>query len=584
MMKSDIIKKRCAIYTRKSTDEGLDQDFNSLDAQREAAEHHIRAQAHEGWTVLPDRYDDGGYSGGSMERPAVERLIQDIENGLIDVVVVYKIDRLSRSMADFMKIMELFDKHNVSFVSVTQHFNTDTSMGRLILNILQSFAQFEREMTAERIRDKFAASKRKGMWMGGVPPLGYDVKNRKLEINPDEAEIIQFIFKQFLETGSATQMVGELEDKGYQSKSWVSNSGKHHQGKPLNKSAIYKILSNPIYIGKISHKGKVFEGEHIGIVDPEDFETVKKIKENRKPNSSHLRTASPYLLRGLVFDADGYAFTCGAAKKKHKRYKYYISTQAVKKSYSDCPIKTISAPILEAVIIEQMRRILSRPEWSKRVIDKVGSILNDKKPDDTKIMKALQNFDVIWDELFPIEQQRLAKLLIKRVTIHPKKVIISMRPFGIAGLVHEMLPDADIKIDNPTEDTPLDITIPVNFKMRGGRKYITTPEGTDLSSTRQVKFENNIMKAVVSGHRYQDMLDRDQNLTIKTLAQQEKLDHGYIAKSIRMTQLAPDIIEAILNGKQPHSLSLTDFMKPFPNGWDAQRKHFGFYQDDNIAA
>lgn len=584
-MKKEIIKKRCAIYTRKSTDEGLDQDFNSLDAQREAAELHIRSQAHAGWTIMPQSYDDGGYSGGSMERPAVKQLVQDIEDGLVDVVVVYKIDRLSRSMSDFMKIMELFEKHNVSFVSVTQHFNTDTAMGKLILNILQSFAQFEREMTAERIRDKFAASKRKGMWMGGVPPLGFDVKDRKLEMNPAEAEIVQNIFKSFIETGSATEVTKELKDKGYKSKSWVSNSGRHHKGKDLTKSAIYKILSNPLYIGKISHKGTIYEGEHTGFISPADFETVKKIKENRNPNDSAARsTVASHLLRGLVFDPDGYAFTCSASKKAKKRYKYYVSTQAVKKSYDDCPIKAVSAPILENVIIEQMRRMLSRPEWVKRITEDIKVNLKGKKPSDTRIMQALQNFDGIWDELFPVEQQRLAKLLINRVVLYPKKVVISLRPLGITGLLHEMLPEANLEGSTPSIDSPLEITVPVSFKVHGGRKYIKTPDGKDLFSARQPKFESNMMMAIARGHHYQEILDKDNDLTIKTLAQREKLDHGYIAKSVRMTQLAPDIIEAIVNGKQPHSLSLTDFMKPFPNGWEAQRQHFGFYQDDNIAA
>lgn len=571
------IKKRCAIYTRKSTEEGLDQDFNSLDAQREAAEHHIRAQAHEGWVLLPSRYDDGGFSGGSMERPAVKRLIQDIEDGLIDVVVVYKIDRLSRSMADFMKIMELFDKQKVSFVSVTQHFNTDTSMGRLTLNILQSFAQFEREMTAERIRDKFAASKRKGMWMGGVPPLGYDVHNRKLEINPDEAEIVQFIFKRFLEMGSATQLVGELKEKGYQSKSWVARSGRFHPGKPITKSSIYKILDNPVYIGKISHKGTIYEGEHVGFIDPDDFEKAKEIRETRAPNSSPLRcTQAQYLLRGLVFDAEGYTFTCAAVKKAGKRYKYYVSTQAVKKSYDDCPIKTLSAPLLEGVIIEQMRRILTRPEWSKSVLVKVKELLNDDSPDDTKIVQTLQNFDLLWDELFPLEQQRLAKLIIQRVVVYPEKVIIALRPLGMAGLLHEMMPDAKMKKGQPTENTPLEITIPIKLKKHGGRKYITTPDGRDLSVARKPKYENNIIKAIGRGHQYLEMLEAEPDLTIMKLAEREMLDHGYIAKTIRMTQLAPDIIEAILNGRQPYSLNLTDFMKPFPNSWEEQRQHFGF--------
>ncbi|MGE3769503.1 MAG: recombinase family protein [Bdellovibrionales bacterium] len=576
-MKIEKVKKRCAIYTRKSSDEGLDQDFNSLDAQREAAEHHIRAQAHEGWTVSPDRYDDGGFSGGSMERPALKRLMQDIEGGLIDVIVVYKIDRLSRSMADFMRIMEVFDRHKVSFVSVTQHFNTDTSMGRLILNILQSFAQFEREMTTERIRDKFAASKRKGMWMGGVPPLGYDVHNRKLEMNPSEAEVVQYIFHRFIEIGSATMLVKDLAEKGYTSKNWVSRTGKHHKGQPITKSAIYKILCNQIYIGKISHKGTIYEGEHEGIIDPQIFEKVRSMIDTRVPNSSPLRcTATSYLLRGLVFDQDGYAMTCAAAKKKDTRYRYYVSTQAVKKSYGECPLKTVSAPLLEAVIVDQMRRLLARPEWAKEIIAKAQKGGLGDNLTEQKIVRALENFELLWDELFPLEQLRLANLLIQRVVVCSDKVQISLRPVGMAGLLHEIMPDVKLTAARLTEDSPITIEVPITFKTRGGRKYITAPNGCDLGASKKPKYENNMMKAIVRGHEFADTLEKEPDLTIMLLAKREMLDHGYVAKAIRMTQLAPDIIEAILNGRQPQAMTLSELMRPFPDGWNDQRKHFGF--------
>ncbi len=577
MRNQDVIKKRCAIYTRKSTEEGLDQEFNSLDAQREAAEHHIRAQAHEGWVLLPNRYDDGGFSGGSMERPAVKRLIQDLEDGLIDVVVVYKIDRLSRSMADFMKLMELFDKQKVSFVSVTQHFNTDTSMGRLTLNILQSFAQFEREMTAERIRDKFAASKRKGMWMGGVPALGYDVRKRKLEINPQEAEIIQYIFHRYIEMGSTTVLVKELAEKGYTTKSWVSRSGKHHKGNPINKSTIYKILCNQVYIGKILHKGTVYEGEHDGIISKETFEKARSISNNRKPNSSSLRCkAANYLLRGLVFDEDGYALTCAAVKKKNKRYRYYVSTQAIKKSYADSALKTVSATLLENVIVDQMRRLLSRPEWTKQVLaDPQWEEISDPKSEE-KIIRALENFEQLWDELFPVEQERLVKLLIQRVVVTTRSVSIELRPVGMVGLLHEIMPDAKTTKSQPTKDSPITIEIPIKLRRRSGRKYITAPDGRDLSSYRKPKYQTNMMQAIVRGHRFSDMMDKEPDLTIKELAQRQMLDHGYVAKALRMTQLAPDIIEAILNGRQPLAMTLAELMRPFPNCWNAQRVHFGF--------
>lgn len=505
------------------------------------------------------------------------KLIHDIENGLIDVVVVYKIDRLSRSMADFMKFMELFDKHKVSFVSVTQHFNTDTSMGRLTLNILQSFAQFEREMTAERIRDKFAASKRKGMWMGGVPPLGYDVRNRKLEINPQEAEIIQYIYHRYIEMGSTTILVKELEEKGYTTKSWVSSRGKHHKGNPINKSTIYKILCNQIYIGKILHKGTVHEGEHDGIVSKETFEKARAISHNRKPNESPLRCkAAHYLLRGIVFDEDGYALTCGAVKKKTKRYRYYISTQAVKRSYADSPLRTVPATILEDLIVDQMRRLLSRPEWTKQVLTNPqwGEISDPQM--EQKIVRALENFEQLWDELFPVERERLVKLLIQRIIVTLRKVRIELRPVGMIGLLHEIMPDANISKVRPTKDAPITIEIPVNFKKRGGRKYITAPDGTDIAGYRKPKYQTNMIKAVARGHILADTLDKEPDLTIKELAKREMLDHGYVAKAVRMTQLAPDIIEAILNGRQPQAMTLSELMRPFPNCWNEQREHFGF--------
>jgi site-specific DNA recombinase len=254
-MKARSRKLRCAVYTRKSTEEGLDQEFNSLDAQREACEAYIASQKCEGWLLVPDRYDDGGLSGGTLDRPALKRLLADIEDGRVDVVVVYKIDRLSRSLMDFAKLVEVFERHGVTFVSVTQSFNTTTSMGRLTLNILLSFAQFEREVSAERIRDKFAASRARGMWMGGTPPLGYDVKERKLVVNDKEADLVRLIFSRFLRIGSATKLAQELRRAGHTTKTWTTQNGHHRPGKPLDKGALYKILGNRVYLGEAVHKG-----------------------------------------------------------------------------------------------------------------------------------------------------------------------------------------------------------------------------------------------------------------------------------------------------------------------------------------
>jgi DNA invertase Pin-like site-specific DNA recombinase len=289
-MKAPVRKLRCVIYTRKSSEEGLEMQFNSLDAQREAAMAYIKSQKHEGWLLVPDRYDDGGFSGGSMERPGLQRLLRDVEAGRIDVVVVYKVDRLSRALGDFARIVELFERHNVSFVSVTQQFNTTTSMGRLTLNILLSFAQFEREVIGERIRDKFAASRRRGM--GGIPPLGYDVPDRKLEVNESEAELVRLIFGRFLQLGSATELARELRSAGHTTKRWTTQDGKHRPGKPIDKGSIYKILANRVYLGEAVHKGVSHPGEHEAIVERDVWDKVHDILDGnarRRGNSAGRR-------------------------------------------------------------------------------------------------------------------------------------------------------------------------------------------------------------------------------------------------------------------------------------------------------
>jgi site-specific DNA recombinase len=286
-------KVRCAIYTRVSTDERLDMEFNSLDAQREAALAYIQSQKHEGWIVVGDHYDDGGFSGGSMDRPALQRLLRDVESGRIDVIVVYKVDRLSRSLTDFARIVEVFEKNKASFVSITQQFNTTTSMGRLTLNILLSFAQFEREVIGERIRDKFAASRRKGMWMGGTPPLGYDVRDRKLVVNESEAELVRLIFQRFLRLGSATKLAQELRRAGHSTKAWTTQDGKHRPGKLIDKGSIYKILNNRVYLGEAVHKGTPHPGEHAAIIDRDAWDKVHCIlAENGRSRQRRSRADS----------------------------------------------------------------------------------------------------------------------------------------------------------------------------------------------------------------------------------------------------------------------------------------------------
>jgi len=357
---------RCAIYTRKSTEEGLEQEFNSLDAQREAGEAYIMSQKHEGWTVVTQKYDDGGFSGGNMERPALERLLQDVENHRIDCIVVYKVDRLSRSLLDFSKIMEVFDNNGVSFVSVTQSFNTTSSMGRLTLNILLSFAQFEREIIGERIRDKVAAAKRKGKFTGGTPPLGYDVDPNRtaLIINPEEAKLVRHIFKRFTETGSPLTIAQELNKKGITTKAWMTKREVFREGKPWHKMHIYRVLYNHTYLGEVLHKDKTYPGEHEAIVSQELWERAHAVIENNKRNhSQHVRAKSPALLKGIIrcgsCDSAMSPVSTGTASKN---YRYYTCGKASKTGYDNCPVRSVPAGEIEGAVIQQLRAIFKSPE------------------------------------------------------------------------------------------------------------------------------------------------------------------------------------------------------------------------------
>jgi DNA invertase Pin-like site-specific DNA recombinase len=319
-------KIRCAIYTRKSHEEGLDQEFNSLDAQRIAAEAYIQSQMHEGWEVLATRYDDGGFSGATIERPALQRMLADIKEGNVDVIVVYKVDRLSRSLMDFSKLVEIFDANNVSFVSVTQAFNTTNSMGRLTLNILLSFAQFEREVTGERIRNKFAASKKKGMWMGGIIPLRYDVQHRRLLVNAGEAEQVRFIFEKYLELKSIHLLKEYLNLQGYKPKSWVTNSGNVRGAASHSKQSVRTLLSNQLYLGKIRHKEQIYEGEHEAIIDEELWNQVQaQLHDNSVVRAAEKNQNHEILFKSKVADASGNPFVTTYTKRGSKRYHYYLN-------------------------------------------------------------------------------------------------------------------------------------------------------------------------------------------------------------------------------------------------------------------
>jgi DNA invertase Pin-like site-specific DNA recombinase len=421
---------RCAIYTRKSSEEGLEQEFNSLHAQREACEAYIASQKSEGWALVRDQYDDGGISGGTLERPGLKQLLADIEDGLVDVVVVYKIDRLSRSLMDFSKLVEVFDRNGVTFVSVTQSFNTTTSMGRLTLNILLSFAQFEREVTAERIRDKVKASRMKGIWMGGYVPLGYDVRDRKLVVNEQDAGSVRRIFDRFVEVGSATVLARELRREGFRSK----------QGTLVDKGYLYRLLNNRVYRGEALHKGKSYPGEHDAIIDADLWDRVHAIlQESPRKRANNSRAQTPALLKGLIFGENGASMTPTSTKKGARLYRYYVSMDVIRNRETGeetAPMR-LAAGMVEDAVVTEVRRILQTPEVVTQVLAALKRDSNGTSEADA--IAALHEFNALWSQLFPAEQARIIQLLVRRVTVTAAALEVDIRREGIAGVVREMV-------------------------------------------------------------------------------------------------------------------------------------------------
>ena len=420
-------KLRCGVYTRKSSEEGLEQEFNSLHAQREACEAYIVSQKSEGWMLVPDRYDDGGVSGGTIDRPALKRLLADIEEHRVDVVVVYKIDRLSRALLDFSKLVEVFDRNQVTFVSITQSFNTTTSMGRLTLNILLSFAQFEREVIGERIRDKFAASRRKGMWMGGFVPLGYDLKDRKLLVNETEAATVRMIFERFTKVGSATTLVRSLRAENVRAK----------RGRLIDKGYLYQLFKNRLYIGEAVHKGTSYPGEHEAIISKPLWDKVQAIlSAGARQRAGRTRAQTPALLKGIIFGPTGCAMTPTHTRKGGRLYRYYIATDLLKHDAPACTVRRVPAAEIEGAVVDQVRGLLRSPEMIVRTW-RAGKRLVAGL-DESEVRAALQRLDPVWNELFPAEQARVIQLLVERVDVSPDGVDIQLRTEGLSNLTAEL--------------------------------------------------------------------------------------------------------------------------------------------------
>lgn len=569
-------KLRCATYTRKSSEEGLEQAFNSLDAQREACAAFILSQKHEGWMVLPTQYDDGGFSGGTLERPALQRLLADVADGKVDVVVVYKIDRLTRSLFDFAKIVEAFDARGVSFVSITQQFNTTTSMGRLTLNVLLSFAQFEREVAGERIRDKIAASKRKGMWMGGLPSLGYDVQNRKLVVNDEEAPTVLHIFRRYVELRSVRALKVELDAAGIRSKRRILADGTAYGGEKLSRGALYLMLQNRIYRGEITHKGNGYPGEHPAIVDKALWDKVQAIlAENRVDRDTGSDAKYPSLLAGLAFDETGERLTPTHAVKKDTRYRYYVSRSLIVGAAKDHSAgRRIPAGNLEGLVIGRIRSFFADE----------GAILDavrDEHADGAGQKRLIGRGRRIAEELTtlaPDKTRAVLMALLSRVDVRADRIDIKVYRRNLVELLQAQSIDAGLaagKPDSASNDTP---TLMVKARLqRVGREMRMLVENAD----GQTSAYPGLLRIVARAHDFQERLAQDPNLTVPALANQERLTIGYLSRLLRLPSLAPDIVTAIINGKNPPQLTAKKLMRltaHIPVDWAEQRKLLEFQE------
>jgi DNA invertase Pin-like site-specific DNA recombinase len=570
-------KLRCAIYTRKSSEEGLDQAFNSLDAQREACAAFIQSQKHEGWTVSPKLYDDGGFSGGTLQRPALKRLLADIEEGQIDVIVVYKVDRLTRALSDFAKLVEIFDRRGASFVSITQQFNTTTSMGRLTLNVLLSFAQFEREVIGERVRDKIAASKKKGMWMGGMPSLGYDVKDRKLAINGDEARTVVEIYRRYLALKSVNALADELAEAGIRSKRRVRPDGTEYGGQTFSRGALYLMLQNRIYRGEITHKGTSYPGEHPAIIDQPLWDKVQAVLvENRIERAAGIRTKHPSLLAGLLFDEGGERLTPTYAVKKGTRYRYYVSTALLTGTRKDRSSgRRIPAGNLEDLVITRLRAFFADPG---AVLDAV----DDESDSGSGRSQLIERGHQVAEELesgAPNEIKATLMMLAFRVAINPDRVEINMsrhrlglflagRSIGSAKQDQKLICDADDVVR---------LVVPVELK-RVGREMRMLVENSD----DQTSADPGLLRIIARAHDIQARLIHNTKLTVHDVAREERVTAAYVYTLLRLPWLAPDITSDIVNGRQPQQLNAKTLMRQasrLPADWADQRALLGFRRE-----
>ena len=561
---------RCAIYTRKSSEEGLEQSFNSLHAQREACEAFVLSQRHEGWSAIGTQYDDGGFSGGTMDRPGLKALLADINAGKVDVVMVYKIDRLTRSLFDFAKIVELFDAHKVSFVSVTQAFNTTTSMGRLTLNVLLSFAQFEREVTGERIRDKIAASKKRGMWMGGNIPLGYDLKDRKLVVNKKEAETVKTIFRLYAELGAVRKVKAEIDRLKLRTKAQHPESGVTRGGLPFRVGHLYTILRNRLYRGQIHHKGEVYTGDHDPIVDQALWDKVQaQLASNAAVRRSGTSSKEPSLLAALLFDGKGNRMTPTHAVKSGKRYRYYISNNLIAGANRGRDSEPgeglrVSAQEIEGHVVSAIAMFLAD---AQRVLTELcpGDTLPSLASAITRRARSLSGELKTGDGTDRYESIRS---LIVLVRVDDDAICVELKR---ASLLEQL----GIPFDeaSATASTPVKLMMPAELRRLGKEKRLIVAAHAPKANPDAA-----LIKAIVRAHEWFEMLKNRAVESITDLAKVEGVRRTYPSRIIPLAFLAPDITEAILEGQQPIDLTLDRLQAamPLPLTWDDQRAALGF--------
>lgn len=553
---------RCAIYTRKSTEDGLEQEYNSLDAQYDACTAYAMSQRHEGWTVTKDRYDDGGFSGGTLERPGLKMLLSDIEAGKVDIILLYKIDRLTRSLSDFAKIVEILDRKGASFVSITQSFNTTTSMGRLTLNMLLSFAQFEREVTGERIRDKIYASKRKGIWMGGPVPLGYDVVERKLVVNEAEAEQVRAIMQMYLTVSSVPELVEILARNGSMTKIQQRKDGGPRGGVHFKRGNLYHLLSNRIYRGMTVHKGEAFAGEHEAIVSEELWNQVQaKLLKQGQGGSSRKVSPRTGVLAGLIYDGEGRAMVLTHTQKGNRRFHYYANRY---ETLGDSSASRVSARDIENIVVDQLSQTLASG-------NKVQSMLLDGSYTSEQLHNIISRCSKLASELSSskyAKKQELLRNVLNRIDLHDDRLVIGIDNRGLLNI---------IRADNTVQPTPTNLTIDREaIRLRRGKALRLVIPAPTSESDIQMRDEK-LISLIAESRTLMAQITANPNKSIPTLAAEQGRCRVRMMKVAKLACLAPDIVTAIVQGRQPVKLTPGKLLAvDLPIAWADQKRLLGF--------